>query len=47
LTVNAGTFSAQVFTVTVSDGQLNIKFHEAGGSDGNWVINAITIQPGP
>jgi|GEM_PF-2791175 len=44
LTVNAGTFSPQVFTVTVSDGQLNLKFHDAGGSDGNWVINAITIQ---
>lgn len=45
LTVSAGKFSTQVFTVTVSDGQLNLKFHDAGGSDSNWVINAIIIQP--
>lgn len=45
LTVNAGTFSGQVFTVTVSDGQLNISFHDAGGSDSNWVINSIKIEP--
>jgi hypothetical protein len=45
LTVSAGTFSTQVFTVTVNDGQLNIKFHKNGGLDGNWVINSIIIEP--
>jgi hypothetical protein len=45
LTVNAGAFSTQVFTVLVNDGQLSIKFHDAGGSDLNWVINAIKIEP--
>jgi hypothetical protein len=45
LTVGAGTFSTQVFTVTVNDGQLNLLFHDAGGSDSNWVINAIIVQP--
>jgi fibronectin type 3 domain-containing protein len=47
LTVNAGTFSTQVFTVTVADGQLSIRFHDAGGSDANWVINAIKIEQAP
>jgi fibronectin type 3 domain-containing protein len=46
LTVNTGIFSPQVFTVIVSDGQLNIRFHDAGGTDLNWVINAIRIETG-
>lgn len=44
LTVGAGTFSTQTFNVTANDDQLNLKFHDAGGTDVNWVINAITIQ---
>jgi fibronectin type 3 domain-containing protein len=45
LTVYAGTFSTQVFTVMINDGQLNVKFHDAGGSDPNWVIDAIKVEP--
>jgi len=45
LTVAVGTFSELVFTVTVSDGQLNLGFHDDGGIDVNWVINAITLEP--
>jgi fibronectin type 3 domain-containing protein len=45
LTVPANTFNTQTFTVTVSDGQLNILFHDAGGTDANWIINSLTIQP--
>jgi len=44
LTVGAGTFSTQTFNVSVNDGQLNLKFHDAGGTDVNWVINAITVR---
>jgi fibronectin type 3 domain-containing protein len=43
----AGTFSEVVFTVTVSDGQLNLLFHDDGGADANWVINAIAVAPVP
>jgi len=45
LTVAAGTFSAVAFTVTVGDGQLNLLFHDDGGTDLNWVINAVIIEP--
>jgi fibronectin type 3 domain-containing protein len=45
LTVSKGSFSSQEFAVTVSDGQLNLRFHDAGGPDLNWVINAIIIEP--
>jgi fibronectin type 3 domain-containing protein len=45
LTAAKGTFSGVLFTVTVSDGQLNLLFHDDGGTDGNWVINAIVIEP--
>ena len=31
--------------VTVTDGVMEIRFHDAGGSDVNWVINAIKIAP--
>jgi cysteine-rich repeat protein len=36
-------FGSVPFTVTVSDGQLNILFHDAGGADPNWVVNGIRI----
>jgi len=45
LTVASGLFGGVLFVVTVADGQLNIRFHDDGGSDANWVINAITIKP--
>jgi fibronectin type 3 domain-containing protein len=44
ITVPAGTFTEITFTVTVSDGQLNITFHDDGGSDANWVINVIIVD---
>lgn len=44
LNVSAGTFTEITFTVTVSDGQLNATFHDDGGADANWVINALTID---
>ncbi|MEM6885891.1 MAG: carbohydrate-binding protein [Verrucomicrobiota bacterium] len=31
------------FSVTVSDGSLDIEFSDAGGANPNWVVNAITI----
>jgi hypothetical protein len=43
-TVPAGNFMQVSFTVSVSDGQLNITFHDGGGADPNWVINAIIID---
>jgi fibronectin type 3 domain-containing protein len=45
LTAPAGTFTTVTFTVTVNDGQLNITFHDGGGSDANWVINSMVIEP--
>ena len=44
LNVSAETFTEVTFTVTVSDGQLNVTFHDDGGADANWVINALTID---
>jgi fibronectin type 3 domain-containing protein len=44
LTVRAGLFVEEYFTVVVKDGQLNLKFHDDGGTDPNWVINALTID---
>jgi hypothetical protein len=43
----AGTFMEVTFTVTVSDGQLNLLFHDDGGTDANWVITALTVEPAP
>jgi len=45
LTVAKGVFEERVFTVTVSDGQLNLRFHDDGGTDSNWICNAIMIEP--
>jgi fibronectin type 3 domain-containing protein len=44
VTVEAGQFTVQTFTVTLSDGELNIRFHDDGGTDENWIVNAITIE---
>jgi hypothetical protein len=46
VTVNAGQFAVKTFSVTLSDGELNIRFHDDGGSDSNWVVNAIEISKG-
>jgi len=47
LTVEAGNFAERTFTVTLSDGELNLRFHDGGGTDANWVVNAITIESTP
>jgi hypothetical protein len=47
VTVEAGQFTVQTFTVTLSDGELNIRFHDDGGTDENWIVNAITIEAIP
>ena len=42
-----GQFHQMSFFVTVSDNQLNLRFVDNGGTDPNWVINTLTIQPAP
>lgn len=44
LTAAAGSFQEVSFTVTVADGQLSLRIRDDGGNDGNWVLNALTIQ---
>lgn len=44
--VSAGQFGVRTFIVAVADNQLNLRFHEDGGSDINWIINSITIELG-
>jgi hypothetical protein len=44
LSTSAGVFAVRTFSVVVSDGQLNLKFHDGGGSSVHWIINAITIE---
>ena len=44
LAVLKGTFQEISFTVTVDDGQLNLRFHNDGGVSTHWVCNAITIE---
>ncbi len=39
----AGEFKEVLFSSTVSDGQLTISLHDAGGTDPNWVVNGIEI----
>lgn len=46
LAVAAGVFREVVFYVTVADGQLSLRFVDSGGVDFNWVIAALTVQPG-
>jgi hypothetical protein len=45
LTVSAGEFAVKTFRVTLSDGELNIRFHDDGGSDPDWLVNAVMIMP--
>ena len=45
LTVTAGTFQQTTFTITITNGQLNLRIRDGGGTDANWVINALTITP--
>ena len=33
------------FTVTVTDGQLDIAISDLGGNDASWIVNAIEIRP--
>jgi hypothetical protein len=44
VTTTAGTFAQKVFTVSVTDGTLDLAFADAGGIDPNWVINSLIIQ---
>jgi fibronectin type 3 domain-containing protein len=44
VTINAGQFVQRTFTVSISDGELNIRFHDDGGFDDNWIVNGITIE---
>ncbi len=46
LTVTAGTFQEISFYTTISDGQLNLRILDDGGTIPYWTINAVTIQPG-
>ena len=38
-----GEFKEETFSVTVYDNQINILFHDDGGTDPNWVVNGIKI----
>ena len=45
-TTAAGIFvTTTFFTVTVTDGQLNLRIQDDGGTDPNWVINSLTVEP--
>ncbi len=39
----AGSFAVNTFPVTVSGGSLSLEFSDAGGTDGSWVVNGISI----
>jgi hypothetical protein len=41
----AGSFQQETFWAAVIDGQLNIRIQDDGGTDPNWVINSLSIQP--
>ncbi len=45
VTSNAGQYQVRTFSVTVSDSTLNVRFKDLGGSDGNAVINALSLVP--
>ena len=32
------------FQVDVTDGQLNLQFDDAGGSDPSWLVNSLTLS---
>lgn len=44
ISANVGEFIQKVFTVSVTNGTLGLTFSDGGGSDPNWVINAILIE---
>jgi len=46
ITTTGSQFRTETFVVTVNDGQLNLGFHDDGGSDSNWCINAIEVIGG-
>ena len=37
-------FKTESFSVTVSDGQLNLTFHDGGGANPFWIINGLEIK---
>lgn len=43
---NQGTYKPEsvTFTIEITDGQLNLRFHDDGGSDPYWIINALKIK---
>jgi hypothetical protein len=43
VTTAAGEVKWLNFTITVTDGQLNITFNDGGGTDSNWVCEGLTI----
>ncbi len=45
VSTGVGEFVQKVFVVSVADGTLDLMFQDEGGSDSNWVINAIRIKP--
>jgi hypothetical protein len=45
ITTAATKVDAFEFDVTVMDGQLNLLFHDGGGSDPYWVVNALYVRP--
>jgi hypothetical protein len=45
ISANAGEFTQEVFAAFVSDGQLDLLFHDNGGSSSQWVVNSLLIQP--
>lgn len=44
VSIATGDFVQKVFVVSVDDGALDLMFHDDGGADANWVINAVLIQ---
>jgi fibronectin type 3 domain-containing protein len=44
LSAAAGQFQQVPFVAHVTDGQLNLRFLDDGGTDTNWVLNSLTIQ---
>ncbi len=45
LSSQPGQFSSESFVVTVTDGRLDLRLRDAGGTDPNFVINALRIRP--
>jgi len=41
-----GAFPELTFYTSITDNQLNLRILDDGGVDPNWVINALTVQPG-